>query len=204
MSEEDLCGLQVYGNMTTRGWTNPCLMDGISIIPHCLACIVRIVCIIRGYIRLRRKKSEPAVSRKIMTLPGHKYRWILSIFLFLTCIFGIAEGVLSNIMFNYRPVIHIHLPNIFLLLGTLGYILHYSFAEIYNMQSFERLSLIYWLSVVVLEVLRLTSLCQTGFRFGQVRVLVTGFIILLTGVLFILELSVWSKEVSALMFKFSG
>ncbi|XP_022081543.1 ATP-binding cassette sub-family C member 9-like [Acanthaster planci] len=149
-------------NVIEQGVNNTCFVDAVAIIPHAgfvvLASLilfgVSVCSSYRGY-----------NTRYIIYMPGHTIRWIVSLLLLFVMMAAVGEGLLSDATYlaldlGTQP--HLYAGAATAMLGAVVSLIYYHHMELWELPTMDFLLLIYWILGLLVELLRLLNLYQTG------------------------------------------
>ena len=173
---------------------NECFIDGVNCLPH----IITILAIIPVLIILN--KSRFGASGPWVHYPGHNLRWLLTFILVVVNFAEILEGVISDIGGTH---LHLFLPDVLSLLAAICTIAYYHNAEQWNSPRLLILLLLYWIGAIGVKSLKAVNLIILEVPNDSARALLTGLVLVIYLLLFIIELSLLFKLVSIKTIDFS-
>ncbi|XP_033748591.1 LOW QUALITY PROTEIN: ATP-binding cassette sub-family C member 9-like [Pecten maximus] len=165
---------------------NECFVDVLNIVPHAIFLLISVFILI---VWNRSVLGQLHVTTWVH-YHGHSLRWTVTIVLVISCVVGIAEGVMSDYMDQDTVNVHAFLPQCLALAAALGSITYYHNVEQWNSPRFLLVLMGYWLSMIVLKFLKAFSLYKNDVTHIHLRVWLTWFDVLLYLILLGVELNV--------------
>ena len=170
---------------------NECFLDGLTLQPHIIFMLISVPILIAW-----NKSHYGTINPKTWVhFPGHDVRWILTIILCISNILEIGEGIISNSLYQGTHL-HLFIPHIIALLGTVCSIIYYHNVEMWNSPRFLILLDVYWLFSITTKSLKIVHLIDRQLTTQYVRFNLTLLVLIIYICLFINELYVFTQLVS--------
>ncbi|XP_070559242.1 ATP-binding cassette sub-family C member 9-like [Ptychodera flava] len=135
-------------------------------------------------------------SKTLIPYPGHKRKWILSTLLILVLLCGVGEGVLTDLSWTSVTQPHLYVPQSCALLCGLISLMYYNYLEYWNRPQLTWLLVLYWLSAIAIDSVRLTQqIDETGFDLSIMRLDIIFVSIVIYSCLLMLEFNVLRTQV---------
>ncbi|XP_070559244.1 ATP-binding cassette sub-family C member 9-like isoform X2 [Ptychodera flava] len=130
-------------------------------------------------------------SNTLLPYPGHKRKWILSIFLILVLLCDVGEGILTDLTRNPETQPHLYVPQLCALLSGLISLVYYNHVEYWNRPHLTWLLVLYWPFAIATDVVRLIKQTdEVGFYPSIMRLYIVVSCIIVYICLLFLEVNV--------------
>ncbi|CAH1801693.1 unnamed protein product [Owenia fusiformis] len=164
---------------------NECFIDMLSIIPHSLLLVISIPILI-----VWNKSHYGSIPvQSWVHFPGHNIRYILTIALIVMNLFELAEGVLSDSMYQGLHL-HLYVPHCVSVAASIMTLVYYHNVEMWNSPRFLLLTLLYWMSALTIKCLKVFCLFKKNLGIVNLRFDLTWDVIVVYFFLLIVELNV--------------
>ncbi|XP_077866270.1 ATP-binding cassette sub-family C member 9-like [Saccoglossus kowalevskii] len=179
------CGKQSAEN--DAGWNhqNTCTVDLINASIHLgfliLAALILLVCTCST--RLRRCRSKT-----LITLPYHDVRYILAVVFSFVFLCSLGEGILTDLTRNTATEPHLYVPQALACVNGIICLVYYHHLECWDLPRLALLLLIFWISAVIGESLKLYSAIEQQLSSDHLRWYTISASILLYGCYAIIEI----------------
>ena len=163
-----LCGVNSsYVEEWHKDWygdfrNNTCLVNGLAIFPHAAFLVLSsLVLLVLGCCTSYRKIH----TKYLLVYPGHSLRWLVLVLLLVMIIASIGEGIMTDETYQAwkqptQPHLYIH--SIVAFVAVVMSLVYYHHMELWKIPVMSVLLLLYWLSSLFFEVLRVLSLQFQG------------------------------------------
>ncbi|XP_015278733.1 PREDICTED: ATP-binding cassette sub-family C member 8, partial [Gekko japonicus] len=121
--------------------------------------------------------------------PGHNLRWILTFILLFVLVCEIAEGIVSDGVSESRHL-HLYMPPGMAFLAAITSIVYYHNIETSNFPKLLIALLVYWTLAFITKTIKFVKFYDNDVGPLQLRFCLTGFLVILYGMLLIVEINV--------------
>ncbi len=172
---------------------NECFVDGLYMQPHIVFTIISIPILIAW----NKSHYGSMKAKSWVHFPGHDIRWILTILLGMVNILEIGEGIISNTLYQGTHL-HLYIPHIIALTGTVASIIFYHNTEMWNSPRFLILLDLYWAFAIGTKTLKLIHLMDRDVLMEYMRFNLTLVVLIIYACLLLNELYVFARLVSGI------
>nr|XP_023406582.1 ATP-binding cassette sub-family C member 8 isoform X4 [Loxodonta africana] len=121
--------------------------------------------------------------------PGHNLRWILTFMLLFVLVCEIAEGILSDGVTESRHL-HLYMPAGMAFMAAVTSVVYYHNIETSNFPKLLIALLVYWTLAFITKTIKFVKFYDHAIGFSQLRFCLTGLLVILYGMLFLVEVNV--------------
>lgn len=174
---------------------NECFVDGLSFVPQILFILIAVPLLIVW----NKSQLGKLHAKTWVHFPGHEVRWIATFVLVAANLAEFGEGLISDSLYEGTHL-HVFLPHLVCILGSMTSIVFYHYTEMWNSPRFLLILLLYWSASLMTKFLALINQMLMGVTSMHMKLHLTVLVILLYGLMVLVELYLLNILVSFHLF----
>ncbi|XP_028588496.2 ATP-binding cassette sub-family C member 8 isoform X2 [Podarcis muralis] len=187
-SENNSAAYQVNNGVLNNG----CFVDALNVVPHVFLLFITFPILFIGW---GSQSSKVHIHHSTwLHFPGHNLRWILTFILLFVLVCEIAEGIVSDGDSESRHL-HLYMPPGMAFLAAITSIVYYHNIETSNFPKLLIALLVYWTLAFITKTIKFVKFCDNNIGPLQLRFCLTGFLVVLYGMLLLVEINVIRRYV---------
>ncbi|XP_037378619.1 ATP-binding cassette sub-family C member 8 isoform X1 [Talpa occidentalis] len=166
---------------------NGCFVDALNVVPHVFLLFITFPILFIGW---GSQSSKVHIHHSTwLHFPGHNLRWILTFMLLFVLVCEISEGILSDGVTESRHL-HLYMPAGMAFLAAVTSVVYYHNIETSNFPKLLIALLVYWTLAFITKTIKFVKFYDHAIGFSQLRFCLTGLLVVLYGMLFLVEVNV--------------
>ncbi|XP_049746536.1 ATP-binding cassette sub-family C member 8 isoform X4 [Elephas maximus indicus] len=166
---------------------NGCFVDALNVVPHVFLLFITFPILFIGW---GSQSSKVHIHHSTwLHFPGHNLRWILTFMLLFVLVCEIAEGILSDGVTESRHL-HLYMPAGMAFMAAVTSVVYYHNIETSNFPKLLIALLVYWTLAFITKTIKFVKFYDHAIGFSQLRFCLTGLLVILYGMLFLVEVNV--------------
>uniref|UniRef100_A0A670I6P3 ATP binding cassette subfamily C member 8 n=1 Tax=Podarcis muralis TaxID=64176 RepID=A0A670I6P3_PODMU len=179
-SENNSAAYQVNNGVLNNG----CFVDALNVVPHVFLLFITFPILFIGW---GSQSSKVHIHHSTwLHFPGHNLRWILTFILLFVLVCEIAEGIVDS----ESRHLHLYMPPGMAFLAAITSIVYYHNIETSNFPKLLIALLVYWTLAFITKTIKFVKFCDNNIGPLQLRFCLTGFLVVLYGMLLLVEINV--------------
>ncbi|XP_048341307.1 LOW QUALITY PROTEIN: ATP-binding cassette sub-family C member 8 [Sphaerodactylus townsendi] len=166
---------------------NGCFVDALNVVPHVFLLFITFPILFIGW---GSQSSKVHIHHSTwLHFPGHNLRWILTFILLFVLVCEIAEGIVSDGVSESHHL-HLYMPPGMAFLAAITSIVYYHNIETSNFPKLLIALFFYWTLAFITKTIKFVKFYDNGVGPLQLRFCLTGFLVILYGMLLVVEINV--------------